>query len=388
MAVRARGGIEEEAARDEHFMARALVLARRGRPHPNPFVGALVVRGGRIVGEGYHRRRGEPHAEVVALARAGRRARGATLYVTLEPCDHVGLTPPCSAAILAAGVRRVVVAGRDRDPRARGRGLRRMRRAGVEVAVGVLARAAAALNEAYEHFQLTGRPLVELKLAVSLDGRLALAGGEAQWISELAARREAHRLRAKADAVLVGAGTVRQDDPGLTVRLVRGPQPVRVVVSGHLGLPPRAQLLGDRAAPTWILTSPEAAEGRRSRRLLRPGVEIFAVPRPRGGGPGEIDLGRALRFLGLRGARRVLVEGGAGLATALLRQGLVDRLVLHVAPVVFGAEHLSWVGPLGVRRIGDGIRLAQVRVRRLGRDIGVSGRIRAGGRRARVRVGA
>lgn len=359
-------------------MRRAIELARRGRPHPNPLVGAVVARGGRIAGEGYHRRRGFPHAEVVALRRAGSATRGATLVVTLEPCAHHGLTPPCAEAILAAGIRRVVVGARDPDPRVRGRGLRRLRRAGVEVEVGVLGREAAALNEAYYHYLRSGRPLVELKLAASLDGRLALKSGAARWITGTAARRQAHRLRAAADAVLVGAGTVRQDDPALTVRHVRGPQPVRVILSGRLDLPERARVLAPGRAPTWVLTGRAAAAGRKARRLRARGVEVLAVP---GRAGGRLDLAAALRLLAARGVRRLLVEGGVELATALLASRLADRLHVHVAPVILGGEHRGWPGPLGVRHLTQGLRLAGVRVRRLGDDIEVVGEL-AGRRRA------
>jgi diaminohydroxyphosphoribosylaminopyrimidine deaminase/5-amino-6-(5-phosphoribosylamino)uracil reductase len=376
MAVRDKRGASAASERDRAFMRRALALARRGRAHPNPFVGAVVVKAGRVVGEGYHSRRGAPHAEAVALARAGRRARGATLYVTLEPCDHEGLTPPCAPAILAAGIRRVVVGAGDLDPRVRGRGLRRLRRAGVDVATGVLAAEAAALNAAYDHFQRCGLPLVEVKVAASLDGRLALASGAARWITGPAARREAHRLRARADAVVVGAGTVREDDPALTVRHVRGRNPLRVVVSGRLDLPPDARVLADGEAPTWVLTTPEAAASRRARRLVRPGVEILALPAARGR-PWEIDLGSAMALLARRGVRRVLVEGGAGLATGFLFRGLVQRLTLFLAPLVLGGEHRAWAGALGIQDLGHAIRLAEVRIRRVGGDLLVSGRIGA-----------
>jgi len=403
-----RAGSGRAAREEERWMRRAIALARRGRPHPNPHVGAVVVRGGRVIGEGFHARQGLAHAEVVALRRAGRRARGATLVVSLEPCDHQGLTPPCTAAILAAGIRRVVVGARDLDPRARGRGPRRLRRAGVEVQVGVLAAEAAGVNEAYDHWQRTGRPLVELKLAASLDGRLALHDGESRWITGAEARREGHRLRAKADAVLVGAGTVRQDDPALTVRLARGPQAVRVVVSGRLDLPQNARLFRDRKARTWVLTTPRAARSARARALVSRGIEVIAVPepgesrdahpplarrrraRPSGveppGGhraPGTVDLAATLEVLAARGIRRLLVEGGMEVATALLRQGLIDRFHLHLAAVVLGGEHRGWAGSLGVRRLTEGIRLTEVRVRRLGTDIGIEGRPRARARGVR-----
>ncbi len=381
--MRARSEADRGATPDERFMRRALELARRGKPHPNPFVGAVVVRQGRIVGEGWHRRRGQDHAEVEALRQAGTRARGATIYVTLEPCNHHGLTPPCSAAILDSGIRRVVVAGRDRDPRVRGRGLARMRRADLDVETGLLAAEADALNVAYNHFQRTGLPLVDLKLAVTLDGRLALAGGDSRWITGLPARRAAHEMRAAADAVLVGAGTVRHDDPELTVRLKRGAHPVRVVVSGRLDLPAAARLFRDGKAPTWILTTVEAAQGRRASRLVRPGVEIFAVPGP--ARSERISLERALRFLALRGVRRVLVEGGASLATEFLAGGWADRLTLHMAPLILGGEQMAWVGPLGVRSIATGLRVAKWQVETLGKDLSISGDVVAPGPRTRRR---
>jgi diaminohydroxyphosphoribosylaminopyrimidine deaminase/5-amino-6-(5-phosphoribosylamino)uracil reductase len=369
-------------------MRRAIALARRGRPHPNPHVGAVMVRGRRVVGEGYHARVGLAHAERVALKRAGPRARGATLVVSLEPCDHHGLTPPCTDAIIAAGVRRVVVGARDPDPRARGRGPRRLRRAGIEIRQGVLAVEAAALNEAYEHCLRTGRPLVELKLAASLDGRLALKDGKSRWITGPEARREGHRLRARADAVLIGAGTVRQDDPALTVRQVRGAQPVRVVVSGRLDLPGGARLFRDRKAPTWVLTGAREARSARARRLAERGVEVLAVRHPRGTVDGRtLDLAAALQVLASRGIRRLLVEGGVEVATLLLRRGLVDRLHLHIGSVILGGEHRGWPGSLGVRRLTQGIRLAEVRVRRLGTDIGIEGRVRSRPR-LRPRAGA
>jgi diaminohydroxyphosphoribosylaminopyrimidine deaminase/5-amino-6-(5-phosphoribosylamino)uracil reductase len=381
---------------EERWMRRAIALARRGRPHPNPHVGAVVVRGGHVIGEGFHARQGQAHAEVMALRQAGERARGATLVVSLEPCNHQGLTPPCTAAILAAGIRRVIVGARDLDPRARGRGPLRLRRSGIEVKTGVLAAEAAAVNEAYDHCRRTGRPLTELKLAASLDGRLALGNGESRWITGVEARREGHRLRARADAVLVGAGTVRQDDPSLTVRLARGQQPVRVVLSGRLDLPRRARLLRDRKARTWVLTGPRAARSRRAQDLIAHGIEVIAVPnsggrrgaqpsvrrssvrRPSGRRSQEtVDLAAALEVLAARGIRRLLVEGGGEMATALLRQGLVDRFHLHLAAVILGGEHRGWAGSLGVRRLTQGLRLSEVRVRRLGTDIGIEGSPRA-----------
>ena len=392
-----RGG---QAAADQQWMMRALALARRGHPHPNPYVGAVVVRSGKLVGEGFHARQGKPHAEALALARAGARARGATLYITLEPCDHEGLTPPCSHAIIAAGIRRVVVAARDHDPRVRGRGLSRLRRAGVRVEVGLLRDEAAAMNEAYNHYQATGRPFVELKLAASLDGKLALETGPARWITGPAARKEGHRLRARADAVLIGAGTLRADDPQLTVRGVRGKSPVRVILTRTTELPVGSRLFHDGAAPTWVVTGTLAERSATARRLARLGVEILAIgPGNRGGAKPRgrhgatprprrqvhLRLDEVLESLGRRGIRRLLVEGGAEVATGFLAAGLVDRLHVHLAPLILGGEHPGWPGALGIQRVADGLALEAVEVRRLGADLAIVGRPRRRSRRPRAR---
>lgn len=353
-------------------MRRAIELAARGRTHPNPRVGAVVVRGGRIVGEGHHRFCGGDHAEVVALRRAGARTRGATLYVTLEPCNHQGRTPPCAPQVAAAGIRRVVVATRDPNPQVRGSGLRLLRRAGIEVSVGLLRGEVLRLNEAYDLWHRLGRPLVELKLATTLDGRIALRDGRSQWITGPAARKVAHRLRAAADCVLVGAETVRLDDPSLTVRHVRGHQPLRAVVSGSLGMPTDRRLFSDGVASTVILTHAAAAGSRRAATLRRLGVEMLVVRR-RGKG---IDLRRGLELLAERqGVLHVLVEGGGHLAAALLRAGLVDRLHLLMAPAIMGGGHRGWSDDLGIRELGAMPRLAGIEVERVGEDIWMQGRL-------------
>jgi diaminohydroxyphosphoribosylaminopyrimidine deaminase/5-amino-6-(5-phosphoribosylamino)uracil reductase len=320
MSSRRRPTQRRSSDLDQRFMRRAIELARRGRTHPNPRVGAVVVRAGRVVGEGYHRRCGAPHAEAVALRRAGERARGGTLYVTLEPCNHQGRTPPCAPQVVEAGIRRVVVARRDPDPRTRGSGLRLLRRAAIGVEVGLLAGEARELNEAYDLYHRLGRPLTVLKLATTLDGRLALADGGSQWITGKAARRAAHALRAAADCVLVGAETVRCDDPSLTVRHLRGANPERAVVSGSLKIPLDSTLFVDGAAPTVVLTGRQQARGRRALELARRGVEVLAVRR-RGS---RLDLGHALELLAeRRGVRALLVEGGGRLAGQLIARGLV-----------------------------------------------------------------
>jgi diaminohydroxyphosphoribosylaminopyrimidine deaminase/5-amino-6-(5-phosphoribosylamino)uracil reductase len=358
---------------DARFMARALELARRGlgRTHPNPSVGAVLVRGGRIVGEGFTAPIGGPHAEVRALRAAGDRAHGAELYVTLEPCAHHGRTPPCVDALLPLGLRRVVIAMVDPNPRVAGRSVRRLRRAGVDVVVGVGAEKAAAIVAGYRSWVLRGRPIVTLKLASTLDGRIAARAGDARWITGEAARRRAHALRDVHDAVLVGAATVRADDPRLTCRLPGGRNPIRVVVTGpRLALPPRAHVLDVAEAPTWIATTRRASPTA-SARLGRRGVEVLPVA----GARGVVAMPALLRVLARRGVTSVLVEGGATVAAAMLRARQVDRVAWFVAPAMLGDDAVAAIAGLGVDRVRRAIRLVDVETERLGADVLVSGSI-------------
>lgn len=359
---------------DARFMARAVALATRGlgTTHPNPSVGAVFVRNGRIVGEGRTAPVGGPHAEVQALRAAGARAHGADLYVTLEPCAHFGRTPPCVDALLDLGLRRVVVAVVDPNPKVRGRGLRRLRARGVRVTVGVGEADASSVLAGYRSHVLRGRPLVMLKLAATLDGRIAARTGDARWITGAAARRRAHELRAVHDAILVGAGTVRADDPELTCRIAGGRNPVRVVIAGpRLDLPPRAKIFDVDAAPTWVVTTADAAVPR-ALRLRRRGVAVIAVP----GRRGAISASGLLRTLAARGITSVLVEGGSRVAADLLRAGLVDRVAWFVAPSVLGGDALPAVAELGIARAADALRLDDVAVARLGDDLVVTGSVR------------
>jgi diaminohydroxyphosphoribosylaminopyrimidine deaminase/5-amino-6-(5-phosphoribosylamino)uracil reductase len=330
-------------------MARALRLAERGRGRtsPNPIVGALVVRDGRVLGSGWHRRAGSDHAEVVALRRAGARARGATLYCTLEPCAHHGRTPPCVDAILGAGIRRCVVALRDPHHIVDGRGLRRLRAAGLEVSVGLLAREAREALGGYWLAHREGRPRVTWKLALTLDGKVADRARRSRWITGAAARRLVHRQRAEADAVLIGAGTARNDDPRLTARLAeaRDPvrQPLRVVCDTHLRLPLGLRLFGPALARGTVVACGRGAPPGRVRDLERRGVTVWRLPLSAGRVSPRALAARLVRA----GCYEVLLEGGPRLGTAWLRAGLVDRFALFTAPRVLGAEGLAWCGPLG-----------------------------------------
>jgi diaminohydroxyphosphoribosylaminopyrimidine deaminase/5-amino-6-(5-phosphoribosylamino)uracil reductase len=360
---------------DARFMARALALAARGlgRTFPNPPVGAVFVRGGRVLGEGFHRRAGSPHAEVEALRSARGNLRGATLYVTLEPCTHHGRTPPCVDALLPLGLRRVVVAMTDPNPRVRGRGVERLRRAGVSVSVGVGAEEAALLTAGYATRVRLGRPMVTLKLAATLDGRIAAADGDARWITGVAARRLAHALRDVCDAVLVGAGTVRADDPRLTCRLPGGRDPIRVVLAGRGALSPSARVFAPGGPPTWVI-APAGTPARTVAGLRRRGVDVVLLPAR----DGRVPFAAAVQALGARGITSLLVEGGGTVAGEAVRAAVADRLVLFVAPALLGGDGVPAVGPLGLRRVRDAVRVDGLAVARVGPDLVLEGRLRYG----------
>jgi diaminohydroxyphosphoribosylaminopyrimidine deaminase/5-amino-6-(5-phosphoribosylamino)uracil reductase len=358
---------------DLAFLRRALRLAARGdgQTSPNPMVGAVLVRGGRVVGTGYHTRAGAPHAEVVALERAGRRARGARLYVNLEPCCHFGRTPPCTEAIVAAGVREVIACMRDPDPRVSGKGFRALRAAGVRVSVGALQREARRLNEAFLRFAATGVPYVTLKAGMSLDGRIATRSGASRWITSARARAAARALRGRHDAVLVGVNTVLADDPRLAAGGQPGRGPARVVLDARLRTPPRARLLRGTVGEAIILTQRGAPRDRR-RRLERAGALVVEVP----GRDGRIDPARALRELGRRGVSSVLVEGGSEVLGAFLDGRLGDRLVLFVAGRILGGRRaLPAFGGTGAGRLGEAARIRDVSVRPLAGDWVIEGRL-------------
>jgi diaminohydroxyphosphoribosylaminopyrimidine deaminase / 5-amino-6-(5-phosphoribosylamino)uracil reductase len=366
--------VVDEAA-DRGWMARAVALAERGRgtTSPNPMVGAVLVSDGRVVGEGFHRAAGEPHAEVAALAAAGPLAAGATCYVTLEPCAHQGRTSPCADALLQAGVTRVVAALTDPDRRVDGAGLARLRAAGVVVTVGVGAEAATEQNAAYLTHRRLGRPRVTLKAAASLDGKVAAPDGSSQWITGPAARADAHRLRAEADAVAVGAGTARTDDPRLTARLPGhvGRQPLRVLVDAAGRVGPRCHLF-DAGAPTLVATT-ATAHATAVDAWKRAGAEVLVCPEAAFGDGGRgVDLAALAAALGRRGVLELLVEGGPRLQASFWAAGLADRLVWYLAPLVIGGD-----GAPGLLRGGGAPTLTAARplriasVERLGADLRV-----------------
>jgi diaminohydroxyphosphoribosylaminopyrimidine deaminase/5-amino-6-(5-phosphoribosylamino)uracil reductase len=354
-------------------MRAALALAARGlgTTWPNPSVGCVVVRDGRVIARARTAPGGRPHAETEALAAAGAAAWGATLYVTLEPCCHHGRTPPCTDAIIAAGIARVVVAIRDPDPRVNGEGLARLRAAGIEVTEGVLAPEGSALHAGFISRIAHGRPLVTLKLASTLDGRIATHAGESRWITGEAARRATHALRGQSDAVMVGVGTVLADDPDLTCRIAgyRPFQPVRVIADSHLRTPLTSRLVATAgAAPVWIVVRPDADAARRAA-LLSAGVAVIEA-QPAGGGEGiGVDARAALQSLAGRGLTRVLVEGGPRLAASLLRADLVDRLVWFHAPTVIGGDGLPAAQAFGVEALSAAPRFVPERTTVLGADV-------------------
>ncbi|PKU25554.1 bifunctional diaminohydroxyphosphoribosylaminopyrimidine deaminase/5-amino-6-(5-phosphoribosylamino)uracil reductase RibD [Telmatospirillum siberiense] len=351
-------------------MQAALSLARRGLGSvwPNPSVGCVVVRNGRVVGRGWTAKGGRPHAETIALSQAGEAAAGATVFVTLEPCSHHGKTGPCADALIAARVGRVVVAIEDPDPRVSGRGLQRLRDAGVEVEVGPGSEAAAEINAGFFRRVIDGRPLVTLKLASSLDGRIATVSGESRWITGQDARAAGHRLRAENDAIMVGSGTALFDNPDLTCRLagLEDRTPIRLVMDGHLRLSLTSKLvIGARQWPTWLITR-EGNDPERLQAYAACGVEIIEVATAANG---KIDLPDALRELARRGLTRILVEGGAHLAAALLRDDLVDRVAWFRAPLLVGGDGLPAVASFGIDHLAVAPRFKRLTLAELGSDL-------------------
>ena len=374
---RLAGGEEAAAAGqfqdfDEQMMARAISLARNGlgRTSPNPLVGAVIVRDGRIVAEGWHRKAGTPHAEIHALNMAGELARGATVYVSLEPCAHYGRTGPCARALVEAGVSRAVVAMTDPNPKVAGKGIAILQEAGIEVTTGVLEQEARQLNEVFLKWMTTGLPFVALKTAMTLDGKIATAAGQSQWITNEASRYETHRLRDIYDGILVGINTALADNPSLTTRLkeYQGRNPVRIVVDSRARLPLTAKLVTDGAARTIVAVT-EQAPAERVEALRSAGVEIIVA-----GSSNHVDMQSLMEQLGAMKISSVLVEGGGSVNFSLLQAGLVDRVYAFIAPkLVGGRDALTPVEGEGFQELDRAVELENIQLRQLGSDVLLTG---------------
>ncbi len=352
---------------DSRMMLRCLELARRalGRTSPNPLVGAVIVKDGEIIGEGFHPRAGEPHAEVFALRAAGESARGATIYVSLEPCNHYGRTPPCSEGLIQAGVAKVVVGMVDPNPLVAGGGITRLRAAGIEVLVGVEEEACRRLNEAFVHRILHKRPLGILKYAMTLDGKIATTSGHSAWVTSQDARSEVHQLRAACDAIIVGGNTVRQDNPYLTSHHVGAHNPLRVVMSRHLNLPENAHLWQTADAPTLVLTE-KGANPDFQQLLLKQGVEVVELT--------SLTPDKAMAYLYERGFCSVLWECGGTLAASAIAQGAVQKVLAFIAPKIIGGSIAPTpVGDLGFTTMTEALSLERVSWRVVGSDCLVEG---------------
>jgi diaminohydroxyphosphoribosylaminopyrimidine deaminase/5-amino-6-(5-phosphoribosylamino)uracil reductase len=365
-----RDNPQEFTKEDLEYMKRALSLAKKaeGMTSPNPLVGAVLVKSGRILAEGYHLRPGLPHAEAIVLERAGSKARGSTLYVNLEPCCHLDKrTPPCAQAIIKAGVKRVVIGMIDPNPKVSGRGIELLKKAGIKVQAGLLEQEAKRLNEIYIKHITTGLPFVILKIAMTLDGKIATETGESKWITSLESRRYVHKLRSKVDAVLTAIGTVKADDPELTVRLVKGRSPVRVVIDPELEIPPQAKVL--RTPPTTIIFTKTEVRNPTSDLSFPEGVEVEYFNSER------LDLKEAMKSLYRRGITSVMIEGGASLNYYALKDGIVDKVMIFIAPKIIGGRNsVPAVGGVSTS-LQTPWRLRNLKIKHIGEDILIEGYI-------------
>jgi diaminohydroxyphosphoribosylaminopyrimidine deaminase/5-amino-6-(5-phosphoribosylamino)uracil reductase len=361
---------------DEKYMRMALRLAEkaRGRTSPNPMVGAVVVKDGKIISRGWHRKAGEPHAEAIALKKAGAAADGATLYVTLEPCSHTGKrTPPCSPLVIQSGITRVVVAMVDPNPKVSRGGVKALSAAGIDVISGVVEAEARKLNEAYIKHIKTGMPFVTLKIAQTLDGKIATAWGESKWITGEKAREEAHKLRDINDAILVGINTVLKDNPSLTTRIPEGRDPIRVIVDSSLRIPLNAKVLAQKSSAKTIVATLASAPKGKMTKLQKAGVEVLTVKAV----AGRVDLRDLMRKLGKMDIMSVLVEGGAEINFSALKSGIVDKAVLFIAPVLMtGKDALCSIGGTAPKKLSQALRLRDVTSHLVGQDLMVEGYIR------------
>lgn len=364
---------------DIDYMKQALRLARkgRGRTVPNPMVGAVVVKNGAVVGEGFHPGPGAPHAEVIALFQAGRRAKGATLYANLEPCCHTEKrTPPCIDAILKSGVRRLVAAMSDPNPLVSGRGLDLLRKAGVVVTEGVLRGEAERLNEVFIKYITTQRPFVTLKVAMTLDGRIATPEGASRWITGEAARLEVHRLRSEVDAVMVGIGTVLADDPMLTARRPGMKNPIRIVIDPHLKTPLKAKLVTSVSEAPTLLIATSSISSEKIRKLEERGIEVMLLPHSKG----KISFELLFERLGKSGITSVLIEGGGRVNGTALRAGVVDKVIFYIAPkLLCGDDARSAVAGRSIPTLDDALLIDDIQIRKRGGDLRIEGYLKKRG---------
>jgi len=356
---------------DERWMRRVLRLAEkgRGRTSPNPMVGAVLVKRGRVVGEGFHARAGEPHAEIVAIEEAGEKAQGATLYLNLEPCTHYGKTPPCAPAVIEAGVRRVIIGMEDPNPLVKGRGVARLKRAGLDVSVGILEKECRRLNEAFCKFIVKHEPFIILKVAATLDGKLATRNGDSKWITSEISRRFVHRLRDKVDGVVVGIGTVLKDDPMLTARIRGGRNPYRIVLDSRMRIPENAKVI-DLSPSRAIVATTEMASRDRIEQLEKKGIRVLICDSK----SGRVDLKSLLLKLREMGMMSLLVEGGSEINGAFFDQGLIDKIFFFLSPKLIGDPLAPGIfGGVGVASLKEAIPLRDVKVKKIGKDILVEG---------------
>jgi diaminohydroxyphosphoribosylaminopyrimidine deaminase/5-amino-6-(5-phosphoribosylamino)uracil reductase len=355
----------------EHWMKRALLLARKGkgRTSPNPLVGAVLVKRGKVMGEGYHAKAGKAHAEIIAIERAGKDARGSTLYVNLEPCTHYGKTPPCAPAVVQAGVRRVVVGMVDPNPLVKGKGISTLRKAGIDVQIGTLEKQCKTLNEAFCKYILVKEPFVILKAAATLDGKIATRNGESKWISNEASRRLVHGVRNEVDAVVVGVGTILKDDPLLTARIRGGRDPVRIILDSRLRIPEDARVIGVSSSRTLIATTTLAPRDK-IERLEKAGAQVVLVESKNG----KVDLRSFLSKLGEMEMMSILVEGGSQINGAFLDGGLIDKLLLFLSPRMMGdPQALGIFQGKGFEHLKEAASIQDIKIRRIGEDILVEG---------------
>ncbi|MEW6685978.1 MAG: bifunctional diaminohydroxyphosphoribosylaminopyrimidine deaminase/5-amino-6-(5-phosphoribosylamino)uracil reductase RibD [Candidatus Edwardsbacteria bacterium] len=354
-------------------MKLALKLAQKGRgkTSPNPMVGAVIVKNGRIVGQGFHQKAGEPHAEIIALQKAKGKTKGATLYVNLEPCCHQGRTPPCTSAIIKAKIKRLACAMIDPNPLVNGKGINTLRQAGIEVKIGILEKEARDLNEVYLKFIQKHLPFVTLKAGMTLDGKIATNAGESKWITSEESRKFAHKLRFENEVVMVGVNTIINDDPELTVRWQKEKktQPIRFILDSHLRIPLKAKVISDKKARTIIATSKKVSL-KKIKYLEDQGIEVWRIELDE---TGKVSLKKIVCRMGKENFTSLLIEGGAEVNAAALKARLVDKIYLFIAPKILGGEHLSVVGDLGIKSLRTCIKLSNLKVKKLGEDFFLTG---------------